>query len=50
MNEVIQNAMVDRARPWWNRMPTGLRAGLRPGVADAARPALTRRKACDSGR
>ena len=50
MNEVIQNAMVDRARPWWNRMPTGLRAGLRPGVADAARPALTRRKAWDSGR
>jgi hypothetical protein len=48
MNELIQNAMVDRARPWWNRMPIGLRAALRPGVA--ASPALTRRKAWDSGR
>src|SRR5919107_1311599 len=49
MIDVIQNARVDRAIPWWNSVDTGLREGL-VAVVRVSAPARTRRKWSDSGR
>ena len=51
MNEVTQNAIVDRPSPWWNSVLIGLAlAGAVPVADRSARPARTRRNAADSGR
>jgi hypothetical protein len=47
MIEVIQNAIVDRPRPGWNRMATGLRLDF---SVRAGAPLRARRNDADSGR
>ena len=50
MNDATQNASVDRACPWWNRITIGFLVGFAEPAAGCVTPARARRNAVDSGR